>query len=160
MAMSSPHKFLAAGSLCAGILLGLNGCGGGDSSPTSIETFKSAYASSLAALNSPAVLAGASVQDLFDTKFLDSGFTRADIVAALNSEGSAIQNASDYSSIPQVTLVNATVSDCVSGPEYLCTLTGTLTNGDADTTSIPFTTKLRFADGKLRLYGDQLASEN
>lgn len=140
------------------MLFGLTGCGGGDSSPDSIETFKSAYASSLAGLSSPAVLSGASVQDLFDTKFLDSGFTRADIVAALNSEASATQNASDYSSIPQVTLVNATVSDCVSGPDYLCTLTGTLTNGDADTTSIPFTTKLRLTEGKLRLYGDQLAS--
>jgi lipopolysaccharide export system protein LptA len=40
----------------------------------------------------------------------------------------------------------------------VCTLTGTLTNSDADTTSVTFTTQVKITDGKVRLYGDQLSS--
>ncbi|NCV25249.1 MAG: hypothetical protein EBW58_03355, partial [Betaproteobacteria bacterium] len=63
---------------------------------------------------------------------------------------------------PQVTLANASVTDCVGTTQgdLICTLSGTLSNQDADVTSVQFTTQLRMADGKLRLYGDQLTAFN
>ncbi|NBO12729.1 MAG: hypothetical protein EBZ03_02510 [Betaproteobacteria bacterium] len=161
--MTSAFKFFAVVGFCAITGLGLNACSSSDGvTQGDIDAFKASYSSSLAGLSTQAVLTGSALQDLFDAKFLDSGFSRADIVAALNGEASAIQSAGGYSSVPQVTLANASVTDCVGTTQgdLICTLSGTLSNQDADVTSVQFTTQLRMADGKLRLYGDQLTAFN
>ncbi|NCX72119.1 MAG: hypothetical protein EBW88_01720, partial [Betaproteobacteria bacterium] len=110
--MTSAFKFFAVVGFCAITGLGLNACSSSDGvTQGDIDAFKASYSSSLAGLSTQAVLTGSALQDLFDAKFLDSGFSRADIVAALNGEASAIQSAGGYSSVPQVTLANASVTD-------------------------------------------------
>ena len=160
--MASHLKTLTLGSFCAALVIGMTGCGGGKGvTSDATETLKASYTAGLAGMSTPAVLTGNDLQDLFDSKFLDFGFTRADIVAALNGEAAAIQGAGGYSGVPQLTLSSASVTDCMSVAEaYICTLSGSLTNSDTDTTTVPFTTQVRMVDGKLRLYGDQSAFTN
>jgi hypothetical protein len=46
-----------------------------------------------------------------------------------------------------------TISGCDAA--NVCTLTATLTNADADTTTVSFTTRVSFSNNKFRLLGDQ-----
>ena len=151
---------LSASLGCACMVISLAGCGGG--SGNAIDDLRTAYSSAMSGLTTPSVLTGSVLQDLFDLKFLDSGSTRADTLSALAAEASALQAGAGYSSVPQVALSNIDISDCrtVNGEPNVCTLTATLTNSDADTTSVTFSTLVRQSDGKLRLYGDQSASAN
>jgi hypothetical protein len=146
-----------------GMLALLSACGGGDGdTPAETTTagatssFISAYTTGLTTLNSFGGLNSASLGDLFDTAFLDSGSTKADVVAALQSEAQAAAVSPDFPSIAQMTVSNISISNCDAATK-ICTLSGTLTNNDADTTSVPFTTQVKQSD-KLRLYGDQSQS--
>ena len=79
-------KLAIAGSL---ISL-LAACGGGDddvaSDADAQSSFISAYTSGLDTLGSYAGLVSSKFRDLFDAGYTDSGMTKADVVAALDSE--------------------------------------------------------------------------
>jgi hypothetical protein len=155
----------AAAALCCAV--GLAACGGGgsnqaDNPPPSaaISTFSAAYTAGVAALNSAAGLASAAFVDLFDTSFLDSSRTKTAISAALSAEAAAAQVSPDLPAFPQVAMSNVSLSDCAYVVDAIvCTMTATLTNSDVDTTAVTFTTKVRYTD-KVRLLGDQSASDS
>jgi hypothetical protein len=140
---------------CAlGLSLALYACsGGGSSDGPSLGTFPSDLANGLAALGTAAGLSSSSFPDLFDSGYLDSGLTKADVVAALQAEAAAAAGSSAYPSFPQVTVSDVRVTDC-DNTTQLCKLTATLTNGDVDTTSVAYVGVVKFTD-KVRLYGDQ-----
>jgi hypothetical protein len=153
------YQIAAVGSLA--VLL--TACGGGsNSSPvspltsTNKQAFAAAYNSGLGALGSYAGLTNASFLDLFDGTFLDAGYAKTDVAANLAQESAAMAIAPDLSLYPMASLSGVSIDACDAN--NVCTLTGTLTNSDADTTSVTFTTQVKISDGKVRLYGDQLSS--
>jgi hypothetical protein len=54
---------------------------------------------------------------------------------------------------PLVNLSDVAISNCDTA--NVCTLTATATNSDVDTTAVTFTTKVKYSNGKFRLFGDQ-----
>jgi hypothetical protein len=139
----------------------LSACGGGDSSHATpsasvMNDFSTAYASGVAKLTSYAGLTSTSFADTFDSAYLDSGLSKADVMAALQSEAQATATSPDFPSFAQVTLSDLNISNC-DGSTQVCTLTGTLSNSGVETTSVPFTTQVKLSD-KARLYGDQSKS--
>lgn len=158
-------------SAWAGVLLGLlSACGGGDSAEPSTDVatnperqsaFVADYTQGLKVLDTYAGLASAAFADLFDAGFLDAGNTKALVSASLAQEAAAMAASPDLPSFPMVGLSTATISACDSS--NVCTLTGTLSNNDVDasadnTTSITFTSRVKYSDGKFRLLGDGAAS--
>jgi hypothetical protein len=145
-----------------GLMALLSACGGGGSSgtfqaSTAVTTsFASAYTAGLSGLTAFAGLNSTTLADLFDNAFLDSGSTKADVVAALQSEAQAAATSPDFPSFAQITISDISITNCVAATQ-VCTLSGTLTNKDVDTTSVPFTTQVKLSD-KARLFGDQSAS--
>jgi hypothetical protein len=144
-----------------GMVALLSACGGGGSTQTAAPaalttSFATAYTSGLAGLTSFSGLNSASLADLFDNSFLDAGTNKADVMAALQSEAQAAATSPDFPSFAQVTISDISISNC-DGATQVCTLSGTLTNKDVDTTSVPFTTQVKLSD-KARLFGDQSAS--
>jgi len=161
-------KLAIAGSL---ISL-LAACGGGDddvaSDADAQSSFISAYTSGLDTLGSYAGLVSSKFRDLFDAGYTDSGMTKADVVAALDSEITVSQTSPDFvhPAFPMAKLSKASIGNC-DAVTKICTLTGTLSNSDADPTGadasalteVNFTTQVRQdADGKVRLLGDQSKS--
>jgi hypothetical protein len=161
-------KLAIAGSL---ISL-LAACGGGDddvaSDADAQSSFISAYTSGLDTLGSYAGLVSSKFRDLFDAGYTDSGMTKADVVAALDSEITVSQTSPDFvhPAFPMAKLSKASIGNC-DAVTKICTLTGTLSNSDADptgadasaVTEVNFTTQVRQdADGKVRLLGDQSKS--
>lgn len=161
-------KLAIAGSL---ISL-LAACGGGDddvaSDADAQSSFISAYTSGLDTLGSYAGLVSSKFRDLFDAGYTDSGMTKADVVAALDSEITVSQTSPDFvhPAFPMAKLSKASIGNC-DAVSKICTLTGTLSNSDADptgadasaVTEVNFTTQVRQdADGKVRLLGDQSKS--
>lgn len=143
------------------------GGGGGDSTPpapgtdvvvvtpTSMATFVSGYTGGLAALNTYAGLTSASFLDLFDTAFLDAGTSKTQVASNLSQEAVVVAASPDFPSFPMARLSDASITNC-NATTQVCTLTGTLTNADADTTAVTFSTQVKVAtDGKVRLLGDQ-----
>jgi hypothetical protein len=161
-------KLAIAGSL---ISL-LAACGSGDddvaSDADAQSSFISAYTSGLDTLGSYAGLVSSKFRDLFDAGYTDSGMTKADVVAALDSEITVSQTSPDFvfPAFPMAKLSKASIGNC-DAVTKICTLTGTLSNSDADptgadasaVTEVNFTTQVRQdADGKVRLLGDQSKS--
>lgn len=151
-------------------VLALSACGGSGGSGNSVisaqgvsiaqtDEFRSAYSTSLDGTGNSAVVGGAGFQDLFDSTFLDGGFTRADIVAALTGEASALPAAATtgHSGVPKVSLSDVVVSNCnyVSDGVSTCSLTASVTNSDVDKTVATLSSTLRLSGGKLRLTGDR-----
>jgi hypothetical protein len=158
-------NFTQVRTLIAGIgmLALLSACGGGDGgstettpSATATSSFVTSYSTGLSGLSSFAGLNSSAVADVFDSAFLDSGSTKSDVVSALQSEAQAAAVSPDFPSFSQVALSNVTISNCDAATQ-VCILSGTLTNSDVDTTSVPFTTQVKLSD-KVRLYGDQSKS--
>ena len=154
-------KLPLAASLLAGVL---SACGGGDDGPppaaatnaTTQADFAAAYASGLGALNTSAGLTSTAFADTIDDAFLDAGYTKPVLRDNLAQEAAAMALSTELSSFPMVTLANPVISNCNAAD--VCTLTATIINADADTTSVAFTTQVKFSAGKLRLYGDQKTS--
>lgn len=132
----------------------LAACGG--SNPTEQEVFASKVTPALASLGTAAGLASASVLELFDASYLDSGATKADVKAALESNATALAAVPDASLFPLLSITNVSVTGCDAN--NVCTLNGTLINADADTTDVAFTTKVKLANGTYVFLGDQSAS--
>jgi hypothetical protein len=143
-----------AASLVAGALAACGG-GGDDGGPTLATQASSAYGVLLAQLNSASGLASAAAGSMFGSNYLDAGFTRAQLLDALGKESTAVAASPDYSLFPMATVSNVTITDCVSA---VCTMSGTLTNSDADETAVPFTTKVLVIGNQIQLLGDQQAS--
>jgi len=166
--MNAP-KFLKL-ALAGSLISLLAACGGGGDDFTSDtdaqSSFISAYNSGLGTLGSVAGLASSSFRDLFDAAYTDSGMTRAAVVAALDSDAAALKEVPDLQAFPIAQLSKASISNCNTATK-ICTLTGTLTNSDADptgadasaVTEVTFSTQVRYdASGKFRLLGDQSKS--
>lgn len=153
-------------SLASSLLVLLAACGGGGddappqasgngspSDPAKQAAFATDYGSGLSALNTPAGLTNKAFLDLFDDAFLDAGYTKPQVADNLTQEAAAMALSKELSSFAAVKLSAVAISDCDA--KNVCTLTATLTNSDADATSVSFTTRLNFSNGKFRLLGDQ-----
>jgi hypothetical protein len=147
-------KWLHAG-VAVSLLGGLAACGGGGGGESLGETFTQNYGTALAATTTPAGVNSVALKDSFDEKFLDAGYTKAQVVANLDQDAQAMATP-EYSLFPQLALSDASVGSC--GSDNVCTLTGNLTNTDADTTTVPVSVRVVLTNGGYRLYGDQKAS--
>jgi len=152
----------------------LSACGGGSDitapPPPSTDvasnvdkqnTFIADYTKGLMVINTYVGLTSASFLDLFDVSFLDGGNTKPLLGASFAQEAMAMAASPDLPSFPMAALSTASISACDSS--NVCTLTGTLSNNDVDTsadntTAITFTTRVKYSDGKFRLLGDGTAS--
>jgi hypothetical protein len=156
-------RFLIASSVLAVLAAcGGGGDGGGSAStPTGSATptendkavFATDFGAGLNALKTYAGQTSAAFLDLFDDAFLDAGYTKAQVRNNLSQEAAATALGVDVSSFPGVTLSAVTITACDAA--NVCTLTATLTNADADTTTVSFTTRVSFSNSKFRLLGDQ-----
>lgn len=134
----------------------LAACGGGGSSPdvpTAPATGAATYATLLSQLSTPAGLTSSQAASVFDDNYLDSGMTKPQVIDALGKEGVALAGVAEHSLFPQASLSDVQVSGCDTN--NVCTLTGTLVNSDADSTSVQFSTKVVNNNGTYRLLGDQ-----
>jgi hypothetical protein len=143
-------------------VLALSACGGGsggssssgfDSLPALASTFASQFTSGLSSLNASAGLNSRAVPDLFDARYLDGGFTRADVSASLTANAQALGTSPDLSLFPTAGITNAVLTGCDTNG--ICTLNATLTNSDAETTTVNFSTRVAIINGQVYLYGDQ-----
>jgi hypothetical protein len=146
---------------------GLAACGGGgDSSPAvstvpaidaaAVSTLNSSFNSGLVALTTYAGLQNTALFDLFAATFLDAGSTKAMVQSNLSQDAIALATTADMISFPGLAFSNAVVSNC--NASNVCTLTGTLTNKDADVTEASFSTQVLYSNGKYLLLGDQASS--
>ena len=132
----------------------LSACGGGDGSGDNATTsFTSKFNAGLSALGASSGLTSMAVAEVFDAKYLDMGFTKTDLLAALSATSQALGTSSELSLFPMAQVTNATLTSCDTND--ICTLNATLTNSDVDTTSVDFTTKVKVVSGVVYLYGDQ-----
>jgi hypothetical protein len=148
---------IGAGALLAGALVA---CGGGGGAAGATQTSlaaqaEQAFSTLLSQLGTATGLSSLALGDLFAGNFVDAGFTRAQLLDALKQEAAAMNAAADYSLFPQATVSNVVLTDC---SQDVCTMSGTLTNNDAESTSVPFSTKVSTANGQIKLLGDQQAS--
>jgi len=174
------HSFQLRASATAGLLALLTACGGGGNSvvvdaapttppptttnppgstaPTAAQqsSFVADYGNGVAMLNSYGGLTSTAFVDLFDDAFLDAGYDKTQVRNNLQQEAIALTTSPDLSAFPQVKLSGMTIGNCDAA--NVCTLTATATNTDADSTAVPFTTRVRLQNGKFRLYGDQTAA--
>jgi hypothetical protein len=146
--------------LIASCLFALSACGGsssGSSSTTPTSDFNSNLQTSVSTASTSSGLTSTTTTDLIDTAYKDSGNTKTAQVAYLQAEAAAITANTDLSGFVGYTVSNVQITNCDSN--NVCTMTATLTNTDADTTTADITTKVKQgADGKYRLYGDQLSA--
>jgi hypothetical protein len=149
-------KRLFSSSLILSAALTVSACGGGESTlniESAVTEFSAKFTSYLANLTSSAGLNSNTLPNLFDERFLDGGFRKADLVNSLTANASALGTNQELSLFPTATVTNSTLSGCDNN--NICTLTGTLTNSDADTTSVDFSTKVIVVSGVVYFYGDQ-----
>ena len=156
-------RLTTAAITCSLLLTACGKSGVVNVSDKQIGDFKAAYTAGVDGTAKPAVIGAAETQDLYDPAFLDSGFTKTDIIAALTGEATALPNATTtgHSGVPQVTLSNVVVSNCNNaGPGPItCSLSASVTNSDVDTTVASLSANLRLSpDGKLRLVGDNIST--
>lgn len=153
---------ISSSTIVLSALLTLGACGGGSSggSGTGFDsllvfanTFASQYTGGLSSLNTSTGLNSKVVPDLFDARYLDGGFSKADLSAALASNAQALGASPELSLFPVAGITNVTLSGCDSNG--ICTLNATLTNSDVDTTTVNFSTKVAIVNGQVYLYGDQ-----
>lgn len=148
------YRISALAVLASGLLL-LSACGGSHDSSPDTTSFVSRFNASMTALGAAGTIAASGTQDLFDEKYLDMGFKKADVVAVLSAVPQASAASPELSLFPMSQLTNATVTACDGD---VCTLNATLTNSDVDTTAVDFSTKVKVIDGVVYLYGDQAAT--
>ena len=148
-------KRVFSSSIVLSAVLTLSACGGGSTTidlQAAATEFSAKISSSLSALTTSAGLKSQALLDLFDDKFLDGGFTRADLVNLLGTNSTELATNPELSLFPMATVTNAKVT---CGDTNICTLSGTLTNSDADTTSVDFSTKVLVNTRGVFFYGDQ-----
>jgi hypothetical protein len=142
-------------SLVLSALLTLSACGG--SSALDLEAaaaaFSTKFNSALASLTSSVGLNSQALTNLFDDKFLDGGSNKSQLLNMVTESSTALATSPDLSLFPMAAVTNVKLTGCDSN--YVCTLNGTLTNSDADTTTVDFSTKVIVIAGVVYLYGDQ-----
>ena len=148
-------KKLFSSSLFLSAALALSACGGTssldlDAVATEFSTKISSYLSELTTISG---LNSKALPNLFDDKFLDGGYTKADLVNSLTANSTALGTNPELSLFPMATVSNSKLSGC--DINNVCLLNGTLTNSDADTTTIDFSTKVIVISGVVYLLGDQ-----
>lgn len=153
-------KRVFSSSLVLSAMLTLIACGGNNSpsledAATDLSTKIGTY---LSELTSSAGFNTKNLPNLFAEKFLDGGFTKADLVNSLTANSTALESNPELSLFPIATVTNAKLSGCDSN--NICTLNGTLTNSDADTTSVEFSTKVLVSLGVVYFYGDQSSTSS
>lgn len=136
-------------------LLVLGACGSDRGPDPDTTGFLAKFNAGLSALGTAGTIAGSAVADVFDENYLDMGAKKADLVAALSATSQAAGANPDLSLFPMAQVTNATLTGCDSDT---CTLNGTITNSDADTTAVDFSTKVKVVNGVVYLYGDQSAT--
>lgn len=136
-----------------GLAIGLAGCGGGDSAESLDAALARSYGDALAGTGSANGINAAALKDSFDSRYLDAGVTKPVIVAGLDADAQAMAASPEYSGFPTTGLSQVVVDKC--GADGVCTLSGVLTNSDADATSVPFSVQVITGGGAMRLYGDQ-----
>ena len=153
-------KRVFSSSIVLSALLTLSACGGGSTTidlQATATDFSAKVSSSLSALTSSASLKSQALLDLFDEKFLDGGFTRADLVSLLSTNATTLETNTELYLFPMATVTNAKVT---CGDTNICTLSGTLTNSDADTTSVDFSAKVLVNTRGVFFYGDQSSTSS
>ena len=141
-------------------MLTLIACGGNNAlsledAATDLSTKIGTY---LSELTSSAGFNTKALPNLFAEKYLDGGFTKADLENSLTANSTALGTNPGLSLFPIATVTNAKLSGCDSN--NICTLNGTLTNSDADTTSVDFSTKVLVSLGVVYFYGDQSSTSS
>ena len=131
---------------------GLAACGGSDG-PDPVAGAND-YASAIAQMNSAAGVGSPALQAAIATDYLDAGMTRAQVVDALGKDAAGFGGG--FSGLPVAGLTDVAVTGC--NASNVCTLTGTLTNADADATAVPFSTQIVLENGSYRVLGDQKSS--
>lgn len=150
--MKKPGTWRAAAAcLCAAASLAACGGGGGDTAEST-----NLYSSNLPQAGSSATLRSQAFQLAFATNYLDAGTNRAQLMDAMGNDAAAIDASAGFSGFPAGTLSDVKISNCDTS--NVCTLSGTLTNSDADTTSVPFSTQVVLDNGNYRVLGDQKTS--
>jgi hypothetical protein len=154
--MKLRRTFFAAAAVVAANLL--TACGGGDGITTTSAAagFSANVNSAFAALATTAGLTSSAIADLFDASYLDAGLKKSDVLALLSADSQALAASPDLSLFPMAMVSNVTMTNCDSAG--ICMLNGTLTNTDADTTAVDFSTKVKFINGMVYFYGDQSAT--
>jgi hypothetical protein len=140
-------------ALCIGASAVLAACGGGDG-PDSVAGL-TPYATAIAQTNTAAGLNSSALQSSFASGYLDAGMTQAQLMDALGKDAAGFASA-ESSGLPVASLTDVAIGNCNSNS--VCTLTGTLTNSDADATAVPFTTQVVLEGGNYRVLGDQKSS--
>lgn len=158
--MTPKQKFLkrlTGFSLAISMTAVLVACGGGSADLAAggqnMASYLNATLSNLstwAGLSTPATL------ENFDVSYLDAGYTRAMLAMDLAANADALQTNPDLSLFPGGTLSNVVIAGC--DLKDVCTMKATLTNSDADVTTVDFSTKVVLSKGAFRLLGDQAAS--
>jgi len=148
-------KRVFSSSLILSTVLTLTACGGssGIDIESAVTEFSSKITTALADLASSTGLNSKALPNLFDEKFLDQGLTKADIVNTLAANATALGTSPELSLFPMASVTNSKLSGCDNN--NICNLTGTLTNSDADTTTVDFSTKVIVLGGVVYFYGDQ-----
>jgi hypothetical protein len=131
----------------------LAACGGGDG-PDSVVGV-TPYATAIGQANSAAGLGSTALQSSFAAAYLDAGMTQAQLMDALGKDAAAF-GTTGYSGLPVAGLTDVAIGNC--NASSVCTLTGTLTNADADATAVPFSTQVVLESGNYRVLGDQKSS--
>ena len=148
---------LSGFSLSVSLVVSLAACGGGGpDNKAAVSATVSALNATLSNLSTEAGLASAATPASFDVGYMDAGYTRAMLIAALAANADALKTNPDLSLFPGGTLSNVVIAGC--DMKNVCTMTATLTNSDADVTAVDFSTKVVFSDGAYRLLGDQAAA--
>jgi hypothetical protein len=148
-------KRVFSSSLILSTVLTLTACGGssGIDIESAVTEFSSKITTALADLASSTGLNSKALPNLFDEKFLDQGLTKADIVNTLAANATALGTSPELSLFPMASVTNPKLTGCDNN--NICNLTGTLTNSDADTTTVDFSTKVIVLGGVVYFYGDQ-----
>jgi hypothetical protein len=154
--MKTPRVF--SSSIIFSAVLAISACGGSTFNVQEAATqFAASLTSGLAALTGASGLNSKALPDLFADKFLDGGYTKADVVNTLTANSKALETAPELSLFPLAAITNTTITGCDNS---ICTLNGTLTNSDADTTSVDFSTKVIVIGNAIYFYGDQSSTSS
>lgn len=146
--MTQTRNFRHAAFALAIVSAALTGCGGSGDEVTPQLPLSQALSS-----QSSSLAPSAALQDALASNFLDAGMNRTQVLDAVTQDGQTASSTPEFSGFPLAALSDTTVTDCDSN--RVCTLSGTLTNQDADTTSVPFSARVVLEDRSYRLLGDQ-----
>ena len=149
-------KRVFSSSLILSAVLTVSACGGSSSGfdpESAANEFSKKINSLYSELMTSAGLNSKSVATIFDEKFLDGGFNKAELLSTLTATSTALATTPELSLFPMAAVTNVKLTGCDGN--NVCTLNGTLTNSDADTTTVDFSTKVIVIAGVVYLYGDQ-----